>query len=165
MSDPPAVGDCGSGVAGTVLLSLGWTGFPGTVDGLMDSVTVVSVTVTVVTGTVELPGSARLASANMLDAREASSRCTASTAVRSSLKTPCLNFFGVKSCKAAWRAGGSTWSSSFWNASRSESASLSSSSADLGSEMTWDEMCERRRQVRRRERIDGMVKPSPMNSD
>jgi len=42
--------------------------------GLMDAVTVLSTTVTVVTGTVELPGSARLASANMLVAKGASSR-------------------------------------------------------------------------------------------
>lgn len=158
VSGPTGVSVWGDGIACTVLLSLGWTGFGGTVVGLIDAVTVLSITVTVVTGTVEFPGSARLASANILVASDGSSRCTASTAVRSSLKTPCLNFFGVKSCRAAWSAGGSTWSSSCWKASRSERASLPASSSSFGSEMTYDEMRERRRQVRRRDRIDGMAK-------
>ncbi len=38
---------------------------------------------------------------------------------------PCLNFLGEKSWSAAWRDGGSTWSSSFWNSSRSAAGSLS----------------------------------------
>lgn len=49
-----------------------------------------------------------------------------STAVRSCSNIPCLNFLGEKSWRAAWRDGGSTWSKSFWNSSRSDAAFWSS---------------------------------------
>ena len=38
---------------------------------------------------------------------------------------PCLNFLGEKSWSAACRDGGSAWSSSLWNSSRSAAESLS----------------------------------------
>ena len=94
------VSGCALGVAGTVILVLGSTGLGETVEGLIDSVTVDPITVwvsvaLVTTTTVEvLETSCRLASNAMLVARGASSRCTASMAVWSSLKIPCWNFLG-----------------------------------------------------------------------
>ena len=49
-----------------------------------------------------------LATYTTLVAREGSSLCMASTAVRSSWNIPCLNFLGERSCRAACRDGGST---------------------------------------------------------
>ena len=50
----------------------------------------------------------RLATYTTLVARDGSSLCMASTAVRSSWNMPCLNFFGERSCRAACRDGAST---------------------------------------------------------
>ena len=50
----------------------------------------------------------RFAMLTTLVARDGSSLCMASTAVRSSWNMPCWNFFGERSCRAACRAGGST---------------------------------------------------------
>ena len=50
----------------------------------------------------------RLAMFTTLVARDGSSLCMASTAVRSSWNMPCLNFFGERSCRAACRDGAST---------------------------------------------------------
>ena len=94
------VAGCALGVAGIVLLELGSTGLGARVDGLIDSVTVDPITVRVAVAletmtTVEvLAASCRLASNAMLVARGASSRCTASIAVWSSLNIPCWNFLG-----------------------------------------------------------------------
>lgn len=49
-----------------------------------------------------------LATYTTLVAKDGSSLCMASTAVRSSWNIPCLNFFGERSCRAACRDGGST---------------------------------------------------------
>lgn len=50
----------------------------------------------------------RLAMFTTLVARDGSSLCMASTAVRSSWNMPCLNSFGERSCRAACRDGAST---------------------------------------------------------
>ncbi len=50
----------------------------------------------------------RLATLTTLVARDGSSLCMASTAVRSSWNMPCLNFLGERSCRAACRDGAST---------------------------------------------------------
>lgn len=50
----------------------------------------------------------RLAMFTTLVAKDGSSLCMASTAVRSSWNMPCLNFFGERSCRAACRDGAST---------------------------------------------------------
>ena len=50
----------------------------------------------------------RLAIFTTLVARDGSSLCMASTAMRSSWNMPCLNFFGERSCNAACRDGAST---------------------------------------------------------
>ena len=96
----------GTGVEGVTAVdgAEGEAGIPLVGTTTMTEVLVVSTTVTtdvtVATG-IELLLSCRLASETMLVARGALSRCTASTAVRSSGKTPCLNFPSEKSCRAA----------------------------------------------------------------
>lgn len=50
----------------------------------------------------------RLATLTTLVAKDGSSLCMASTAVRSSWNMPCLNFFGERWCRAACKDGAST---------------------------------------------------------
>ena len=91
-------GGCTTIVVGTMLLLLlGGTELGATFEDVLGgTVTVVVTSVTVVTGGTDelLPESCRLASDSMLVANGASSWCIASTAVWSSLNTPCLNFLG-----------------------------------------------------------------------
>ena len=70
---------------------------------------------------------------------------------------PWVNFFGEKSCRAACRDGGSTWSSNRSNASRSACASLCACNLSGLCAIADDVTMVRRRETGRSLRSDNMA--------